>query len=633
MPILVIHPHSKMAQLFSQLKNWLLNLFLKQTVICLIILFCIGIGVALSNMSRLSNTLIELNSLQNSQSQANSIINTWQLYSRAAVTRLGKIEDVAIRHDYFLKEGSIPPPATFIIELGNQITGNEEGAAISLYSDYPYPWRKDRPQNNFAEEALTYLRKHPEDKEFYRVENNGDRSRWKYAQAVKMGTSCVACHNTDPDSPKQNWNVGDVRGVLMISQPLDAIAEQTKQSLGIASIMLGGFSILGISGLALVMNRLNRTTKELESRVRERTADLADSNEDLEKRNILIRQVFGRYLSDEIVTNLLESPQSLNLGGERRKITILTSDLRGFTATAERLSAEEVIAILNIYLEKMADIITQYQGTINEFMGDGILALFGAPTERDDDSLRAIACAVEMQLAMETVNQRLKKLDFPELEMGIGINTGLVVLGNIGSEKHAKYGIVGSQVNLTYRIESYTTGGQVLISESTLRESGPIVSVCGQKQVQPKGLQEPITIYELGGIGGTYNLFLKSEDEFFVNLTEAICIQYNILEGKHLGKNIFRGSLIKLSKIGAKVQIDSLIDYAVPAIFTNLKINLCTQNDSSEMTDQTKINYLSEDIYAKVTETSSEQGTFYIRFTAKIPALQKKIDRLFMSEQ
>ena len=401
----------------------------------------------------------------------------------------------------------------------------------------------------------------------------------------------------------------------------------------IVSIILGGFSILGITSLALVMNRLNQTKKELESRVRERTADLADSNEDLKQRNILIRQVFGRYLSDEIVTNLLKRPKFLNLGGERRKITILTSDLRGFTAIAERLSAEEVIAILNSYLEKMADIIIQHQGTIIEFMGDGILVLFGAPTVRDDDSLRAIACAVEMQLAMETVNQRLKKLDFPQLEMGIGINTGLVVLGNIGSEKRAKYGVVGSHVNLTYRIESYTTGGQVLISESTLRESGPVVSVRGQKQVQPKGLKEPITIYELGGIGGTYNLFLKSEDEFFVNLTEAICIQYNILEGKHLGKNIFRGSLIKLSKIGAKVQIDSLIDYAVPAIFTNLKINLCTQNDSSEMTDQTKINYLSEDIYAKVTETSSEQGTFYIRFTAKISALQKKIDRLFMSEQ
>ena len=308
-----------MTQLFLKFKSWFLNLFLKQTMICLIILFCIGIGVALSNMSSLSNSLIESQSLQNSQNQAKSIINTWELYSRAAATRLEKIKGVTIRHDYFLKEGSIPPPATFIIELGNQITGNEEGAKISLYSDHPYPWRKNRPQNKFAEEALIYLREHPENKEFYRIENNNNRPEWKYAKAVIMETSCVACHNTDPNSPKQDWNVGDVRGVLAFSEPLDKITKQTKAALRNASIMLAVFSILGISALALVMNRLNQTTKELESRVRERTADLAEANEDLEKRNILIRQVFGRYLSDEIVTNLLESPQSLNLGGEDEK--------------------------------------------------------------------------------------------------------------------------------------------------------------------------------------------------------------------------------------------------------------------------------------------------------------------------
>ncbi|WP_242039707.1 adenylate/guanylate cyclase domain-containing protein [Anabaena sphaerica] len=573
-------------------------------------------------MSSLSNSLIELQSLQNSRDQANSIVKTWQLYSRAAAVRLGKIKDVTIRHDYFLREGSIPPPATFIIELGQQITGKEEGSAISLYSDYPYAWRKDRAKNKFAEEALTYFRENPENKEFYRLEKNNNRPRWKYAQAMIMETSCVACHNTDPESPKKNWNVGDIRGVIAISEPLDKITDQTKKALGTASIMLAGFSFLGISGLALVMNRLNQTTKELESRVRERTADLAGANEDLEKRNILIRQVFGRYLSDEIVTNLLNSPQSLNLGGERRKITILTSDLRGFTAASERLSAEEVITVLNIYLESMADIITQYQGSINEFMGDGILVLFGAPTERNDDALRAIACAVKMQLAIGTVNQKLKNLGFPQLEMGIGINTGLVVLGNIGSEKRTKYGIVGSQVNLTYRIESYTTGGQILISESTLRESESIVSVRGQKQVQPKGVKEPIIIYDVGGIRGAYNLFLPSEDEIFVNLTEEVAIQYTILEGKHLGNNIFQGRFIQLSKKGAKVKVEFLTDNAVPPIFANLKINLFTTNDSQEM---------SEDIYAKVSETSLEEGTFFIHFTAKIPALQEKIDRLFVS--
>ncbi len=115
---------------------------------------------------------------------------------------------------------------SFIIELGNQITHNEEGTAIGLYSDYPFPWRKDDTKNKFAEEALIYLREHPEDREFYRIEKNNEHLRWKYAQAVKMETSCLGCHNTHPDSPKKDWKIGDIRGVLTISYSLDKITEQ-----------------------------------------------------------------------------------------------------------------------------------------------------------------------------------------------------------------------------------------------------------------------------------------------------------------------------------------------------------------------------------------------------------------------
>ena len=171
-----------------------------------------------------------------------------------------------------------------------------------------------------------------------------------------------------------------------------------------------------------------------------------------------IRKTFGRYLTNEVVANLLENPTGLTMGGERRKITMLTSDIRGFTATAERLPPEEVIKILNFYFGHMADVITKYQGTIDEFMGDGILVLFGAPTHREDDAQRSIACALEMQLAMIPVNQQMTQWGYAPLLMGIGINTGEVVVGNIGSEKRTKYGIVGNHVNLTYRIESYTTG-------------------------------------------------------------------------------------------------------------------------------------------------------------------------------
>ncbi|OZH55597.1 adenylate cyclase, partial [Hydrocoleum sp. CS-953] len=248
-----------------------------------------------------------------------------------------------------------------------------------------------------------------------------------------------------------------------------------------------------------------------------------------------IRKTFGRYLTDEVVATLLESPEGLKLGGERRNITILTSDLRGFTATSERLQPEEVVKILNFYLGYMADVITKHNGTIDEFMGDGILVLFGAPITREDDPTRAVACAIDMQLAMEPVNKQMKEWGLTPLEMGIGINTGEVVVGNIGSLKRTKYGIVGSQVNLTYRIESYTTGGQILISGTTLNEVGSIIEINDEKEVMPKGVKQPITIYDVGGLGGKYNLFLIKEEEIYLPLKEEIFLYYIVLDGKNIG--------------------------------------------------------------------------------------------------
>lgn len=264
-----------------------------------------------------------------------------------------------------------------------------------------------------------------------------------------------------------------------------------------------------------------------------------------------IRKTFGRYLTDEIVANLLESLTGLSLGGERREITILTSDLRGFTATAEQLPPEEVIKIINFYLGHMADVITRHQGTIDEFMGDGILVLFGAPTQREDDVQRAIACAVEMQLALKAVNQMIKEWGYTTLDMGIGINTGEVVVGNIGSEKRTKYGVMGNQVNLTYRIESYTTGGQILISERTLAAAGAIVEIDEKKEVKPKGIKNPICIYSVVGISGQYNLFLPKEEEIFLPLIEPITINFAEISGKHVGETSDQAQIIQLSAKGA----------------------------------------------------------------------------------
>ncbi|MDZ7957280.1 MAG: adenylate/guanylate cyclase domain-containing protein [Aulosira sp. DedQUE10] len=365
--------------------------------------------------------------------------------------------------------------------------------------------------------------------------------------------------------------------------------------------------------------QLKELFETLEHKVRDRTQALAQINGELKNKNALIRKVFGRYLSDEIVSNLLENPLGLELGGTRRKITILVSDLRGFTAIAERLSPEQVITILNFYLQYMADVITRYEGTIDEFMGDGILTFFGAPTVRANDTERAIVCAIAMQQAMIPVNQQMQEWGFPEIEMGIGIHTGEVVVGNIGSEKRTKYGVVGNHINLAYRIEACSVGGQIIISEDVLSEVRDIVQVGGKQQVQMKGVKDPINLYEINGIEGEHNLFLSKSEEEFRELPEPILLQYVTLESKHVGDRWYQAEIIKLSHREALIQYKS-DDGELPVPLTNLKLILLNNKLPQEV---------GEDFYAKVLEKPALEGSFYIHFTALPPCVRATLDQLY----
>ena len=546
--------------------NRLLNFFLKRVVLILTLMFCIGVGIALANMSRLSSGLIEAQAVQSAALYVESFNQAIDLYSNAAVDR-AKTAGVQVTHAYLDKPSAIPLPSTFAIELGDRISDREDGIGVRFYSDYPFPWREGGgPRDRFEQDALAHLRQNSKS-EFFRREDKDGHGVMRYGSASIMKPSCVTCHNTHPQSPKTDWEVGDVAGVWEITQSLDSLVAKVDRSLKGTFAMLSGFSLLGISGLTLVFGKLRQSNRELDGRVQERTADLAQANGDLEQRNRLIRQVFGRYLSDAVVANLLERPEALRLGGDRRNITILTSDLRGFTAFSERLSPEDVIQVLNLYLEEMAEVINQYQGTIDEFMGDGILVLFGAPTAREDDALRAVACACAMQLKMGAVNERLKQMHLAPLEMGIGINTGEVVVGNIGSERRTKYGIVGSPVNLTYRIESYTSGGQILIAETTLQAAGASVKTSRRREVQAKGIQQPIPIYEVYGVGGFHNLYLPKPEIIWVTLEKPIPLQYALIDGKQVSSTLQIGQLVQLSGQGGIIQVASRA--SLPVEFSN----------------------------------------------------------------
>ncbi|MFQ5992333.1 MAG: adenylate/guanylate cyclase domain-containing protein [Nitrospiraceae bacterium] len=145
---------------------------------------------------------------------------------------------------------------------------------------------------------------------------------------------------------------------------------------------------------------------------------------------------------------------------------------------------------------------------MDEFIGDAIFVLFGAPVWQEDDAQRAVACAVAMQVAMAAVNAQNREEGLPEVEMGIGVHTGQVVVGNIGSAERMKYGVVGSHVNLTSRIQSFTLGGQVLISEPTRKEVESILKIGNQMEVKAKGFDQPIPLSEVRGIRGRHNLSL-----------------------------------------------------------------------------------------------------------------------------
>ncbi len=240
---------------------------------------------------------------------------------------------------------------------------------------------------------------------------------------------------------------------------------------------------------------LQESHDELERRVEERTADLLKSRDE----TVFIRETFGAYLSDEVVADILTSYEDVKLSGEMREMTVLVSDLLGFTATTESMEPPQIVKIINRYLERMIDIIMRHEGIIDEFTGDGILVVFGAPRLLPNHTRKAVACAFEMQESMKELNKGNSRLDLPQLEMGIGINRGELVVGNIGSEKRKKYGAVGSPINVAFRIEKKARPGEILVTQAVKDRLGNKLQISSHWKDSLKGIGNT-AIYQVIGI-------------------------------------------------------------------------------------------------------------------------------------
>ena len=326
-----------------------------------------------------------------------------------------------------------------------------------------------------------------------------------------------------------------------------------------------------------------------------------------------IRSAFGRYVSPEVARELLESPDGLRFGGEKRVVTVLMSDLRGYTRFAEQGDPAHVMDVLNEYLARMTDVVIRHGGTVNEFIGDAVFAVFGAPLAHPDHAERAAACALSMQAAMADINREHAAAGLPRFEMGIGVNTGEAVVGNIGSEQRAKYAVVGSAVNVAARVEGATVGGQVFITAATYAAIREVAEVAEPVAIQMKGLAEPLLLYDLRGLGGRFAP-PAAPPERDPDAGVSLAVRCWVIEGKIVGAACIDGRAVR---IGPR-ELVARLDRPLPPL-TNVKLRL-DYPDGAE----------SADIYGKVTREEPEEAgpLTRIHFTSMDEGDRKAVEAL-----
>lgn len=218
------------------------------------------------------------------------------------------------------------------------------------------------------------------------------------------------------------------------------------------------------------------------------------------KEKEFIKDTFKRYVAKPVVEKILKNPEILHLKGEKRTVSVLFVDMRGFTKYAESSPPEEVLETLNLYFDKIIDAIFEYEGTLDKFMGDCVMAVFGAPLDQENHYLRACKCALKIRDEVKKLNQTRIKENKPILYSGIAINTGDAVAGNIGSEKRTEYTVIGDTVNIAFRLQQICHPEQVLISETVYQYIKNDANVSGSFETAIKGRTKPVKVYELLGI-------------------------------------------------------------------------------------------------------------------------------------
>jgi adenylate cyclase len=214
-------------------------------------------------------------------------------------------------------------------------------------------------------------------------------------------------------------------------------------------------------------------------------------------RQSLERAALERFLAPEVVELIAANPDKVRLGGANQEVSVLFADIRGFTSLSETLPPERIVEILNEYFTRVADVIFDHGGTLDKFLGDGLMANFGAPISKGNDAANAVKAALAIQALMFELNRDAQARNWPELQVGIGVNTGIVTAGNIGSPKRIDYTVIGDAVNVSSRLCSNAKPGEVLISESTTAKIRGLFELKRLEPLQVKGKSHPLSVFQV----------------------------------------------------------------------------------------------------------------------------------------
>ena len=322
----------------------------------------------------------------------------------------------------------------------------------------------------------------------------------------------------------------------------------------------------------------------------------------------------GEAEVEGVLRNLDGESYPSTLGEEflHREVTILLADLRGFTAIAAAHPPAVVVQLLNPCLIKMSEIIVRYQGTIDKFMGDSIMVLFGAPVSREDDVQRALACAVEMQMTMSTLNLAHKDQGMPELFMGIGINTGGVLAGMLGSEHYSEYTVIGNEVNLAARIEAFSLSGQVLISENTYERCKDFVTTSEAIDVHVKGKSQPLRMREVVAIPSRNLKVPRQEIRRSHRIEARLPLRYQLIQGGIVLPEIMNGTIRDIAYHGLLIEVERELP-----LYSEIKLDFHLP----------LVDCQASDLYAKVVAKKNRDDRIGlgVEFTSMPPEVTMKI--------